>query len=286
MAYEYPYDDWAEIYDAVYADLTHDLDFYTGLAEKVGGPVLELGCGTGRVSLAIAAKGIDVVGVDISPLMVAAAQAKATERKLTERCIFQTGDMADVHLADTYPLVIMPFRSFQSMLTVEEQKAALATASAHLRDGGTLALDVFQPDIGQLGIEHDETVPFHMRDVKQADGGTIVVWGQNGWDGEEQVNSARLIIEELDPKGLMVRRLYRDFDLRYTFRYEMQHLLDVCGFDVDSVAGDFDGGPVTEESDDIVWVARKAGRGAGPGRGPGPPRSPGPGPSRQRPRRR
>ena len=286
MAYQYPFDDWAEIYDTVYADLTHDLAFYTGLAETAGGPVLELGCGTGRVSLAIAAKGIDVVGVDISPLMIEAAQAKATQRKLTERCIFQTGDMVDVHLADRYPLVIMPFRSFQSMLNVEEQKAALATAAAHLQDGGTLALDVFQPDVAQLGIEHDETVPFHVRDVKQADGGTIVVWGQNGWDGVEQVNSSRLIIEELDPKGVVVRRLYRDFDLRYTFRYEMEHLLELCGFEVDSAAGDFDGGPVTEESDDIVWVAHKAGRSPGPGPSPGPRRNPGPGPTRQRQRRR
>ena len=257
MAYEYPYDDWADIYDAVYADLDHDLGFYTGLAESTGGPVLELGCGTGRVGLAIAAKGIDVVGVDISPRMVEAAQAKAKQRKLSERCIFQTGDMADIRLAGSYPLVIMPFRSFQSMLTVEEQKAALATAAAHLGPGGTLAFDVFQPDVGQLGVESDETVPFHVRDVKQPGGGTIVVWGQNGWDGVEQVNSARLIIEELDAKGVMVRRIYRDFDLRYTFRYEMQHLLEICGFDVESVAGDFAGGPVTDDGDDMVWVAKK-----------------------------
>ena len=264
MTYEYPYDDWADIYDAVYADLDHDLAFYTGLAKSAGGPVLELGCGTGRVSLAIAAEGVDVVGVDISPRMIEAAQAKAAERKLTERCIFQTGDMADVRLAGSYPLVIMPFRSFQSMLTVEEQKGALATVAAHLPAGGTFALDIFQPDIGQLGVERDETVPFHVRDVKQPGGGTIVVWGQNGWDGEEQVNSARLIIEELDPKGVVASRVYRDFDLRYTFRYEMQHLLEICGFDVDSVAGDFEGGPVTNETDDMVWVAKKAGHSPAP----------------------
>ena len=219
--------------------------------------MLELGCGTGRVGLAIADKGIDVVGVDISPRMVEVAQRKAKERGLTDRCIFQPGDMANVRLARTYPLVVLPFRSFQSMLTVEEQMAALETVAAHLPRGGTLALDMFQPDVGQLGAERDEAVPFHLRDVKQPDGGTVVVWGQNGWDAVEQVNSARLIIEELDPKGVVVRRLYRDFDLRYTFRYEMEHLLELCGFTVESVCGDFDGGPVTEASDDLVWVARK-----------------------------
>ena len=136
MAYEYPYDDWAEIYDAVYADLTHDLAFYTGLAESVGGPVLELGCGTGRVSLAIAAKGIDVVGVDISPLMVEAAQAKAAERKLAERCIFQTDDMTGVRLAGSYPLVIMPFRSVQ-FLPLHKRNPEHNTAN------GAIAIDIF-----------------------------------------------------------------------------------------------------------------------------------------------
>ena len=148
------------------------------------------------------------------------------------------------------------------------------------------ALDLFVPDVGQLGVEADETVPFHVRDVKQPGGGTMVVWGQNGWDGADQVNSSRLILEELDAKGVVVRRLYRDFDLRYTFRYEMQHLLELCGFEVDSVAGGFDGEPLTEESDDMVWVARKAGRSPEPGHNPGPRRNPGPGPTRQRQRRR
>ena len=127
MPFDFPYDDWADIYDAVYADLTHDIDFYVEQARACGGPVLELGCGTGRVSLAIAAAGIDVTGIDISPRMIAAAQAKAERRGLSERCIFQSGDMADPQIADRFPLVIMPFRSFQSMLTVEEQRMALAT---------------------------------------------------------------------------------------------------------------------------------------------------------------
>ena len=95
MPFDFPYDDWADIYDAVYADLTHDIDFYVEQARACGGPVLELGCGTGRVSLAIAAEGIDVTGIDISPRMIAAAQAKAERRGLSAHCIFQSGDMAD-----------------------------------------------------------------------------------------------------------------------------------------------------------------------------------------------
>lgn len=258
MAYEFPYDDWADIYDAVYADLTHDLAFYAGLARESGGPVLELGCGTGRVSLAMAAEGVAVTGVDISPRMVAAAQAKAAERGLADRCVFQTGDMASLHLAERFPLVVMPFRSFQSMLTVEEQRGALLSARELLTPGGTLALDAFNPDVRSLADDGAASQSHHLRDVERAGGGTIIVWGQNGWDQVTQINDVRLIIEEVSGEGVVERRLVRDFEQRYVFRYEMEHLLELCGFELQAVHGDFDGGPVTADTEDLVWTARRA----------------------------
>jgi SAM-dependent methyltransferase len=255
MGYEFPYDDWADIYDAVNDERTHDIGFYVRQAQRAGGPVLELGCGTGRIGLAIAAKGVDVVGVDISPRIVEVANRKARERGLEGRAIFQPGDMADVHVEGAYGLVIFPFRSFQSMLDPDEQAAALSTAAAHLAPGGTLIVDLFVPDPAQLS-EPPGTL-LHIADVKQPDGGTVVVWGQNGWDPVSQVNEVRLVIEMLDPEGTVLRRLYRDFDQRYTFRYEMEHLLARCGFAVEEVYGDFAGGPVTPDTEDLVFVARR-----------------------------
>jgi SAM-dependent methyltransferase len=269
-----PYDDWADIYDKVYAYLDYDLSMYVEQATKSGGPILELGCGTGRVSLALASASFDVTGVDISPRMIERAIEKADQRGLSGKTRFIAEDMLDVQIGEPdqpptgddsanqangeFGMVCFPFRSFQSMLTVEEQREALENAAAHLRPDGLLVLDLFAPEMDQLGNAHDEAVPFHVRDVDQDDGGTIVVWGQNLWDPMSQVNSARLIIEGLDPTGLMLYRIYRDFDLRYTFRYEMEHLLELSGFDVEAVYGDFDGGEVTEQSDDIIFIARKA----------------------------
>ncbi|MEX2431439.1 MAG: class I SAM-dependent methyltransferase [Dehalococcoidia bacterium] len=256
MPPDQPFDDWADIYDAVYAYLDYDLSFYVHHATASGGPVLELGCGTGRVSLAIAGAGIDVLGIDISPRMVEAARRKARSARLDERAVFDVGDMADLRLDRTFGLAAMPFRSFHSMLTVEDQRAALDNAARHLAPGGLLVFDTFNPDIRTL-TDSGDGIPFHVRDVEQPNGGNIVIWGQNSWDGVTQINSARLIIEELDAGGVMQRRLYRDFDQRYTFRYEMEHLLELCGFHVEDIYGDFDGGDVTEDSDDLVWVARR-----------------------------
>ncbi len=256
MPFEFPYDDWADIYDAVHVGLDHDMGFYVGQAQASGGPALELGCGTGRVSLAIAEAGVDVVGIDISPLMVETARAKAARRGLTERCIFQLGDMADLRLADRFPLVIMPFRSFQSMLTVDDQRRALTLARAHLERGGLLAMDTFNPDVKTLAHDDLAAVPFHLRDVEREGGGTLIVWAQNGWNPVEQINDVRMIIEEVSDTGVVERRLVRDFEQRYTFRYEMEHLLELCGFVVEAVYGDFNSGPVTESAEDLVWVAK------------------------------
>lgn len=257
MPFDFPYDDWADIYDAVYADLTHDIDFYVELARESGGPVLELGCGTGRISLAIAREGIAVTGIDISPRMIAVAQDKAARRGFSERCVFQSGDMAAVQLAERYPLVIMPFRSFQSMLTVEEQRQALARVRERLAPGGLFAMDTFNPDVNSL-VGDQASVAYHVKDVEREGGGTLVVWGQNGWNPVTQVNDVRLIIEEVSDEGVVERRLMRDFEQRYTFRYELEHLLELSGFAVEAVYGDFDGGPVSEETEDLVWVAGAA----------------------------
>ena len=258
MPFDFPYDDWADIYDAVHADLVHDVDFYVEQARESGGPVLELGCGTGRISLAIAREGVAVTGIDISPRMIEVAQAKAAKRGLSEWCVFQSGDMATVQLAERFPLVIMPFRSFHSMLTTEEQRQALARVRERLAPGGVFVMDTFNPDVSSLVNDEQARLAYHMKDVEREGGGTLIVWGQNGWDPVTQVNESRLIIEEVSDEGVVERRLIRDVDQRYTFRYEMEHLLELCGFDLEAVYGDFDGGPVTGDTEDLVWVARTA----------------------------
>jgi len=104
-----------------------------------------------------------------------------------------------------------------------------------------------------------DSTPFHVRDVHQPESGTrLVVYGQNRWDHIEQTNNSRLIIEEVDHQGRMLQRLYRDFVMRYTYRYEMQHLLERSGFEVEALHGDFEGSAFEISSPEMVWVARAA----------------------------
>ena len=117
-------------------------------------------------------------------------------------------------------------------------------------------MDTFNPDASSLVNDETSRLAYHQKDLERAGGGTLVVWGQNGWDPVTQVNDVRLIIEEVSDEGVVERRLMRDYEQRYIFRYEMEHLLELCGFNLEGVYGDFDGGPVTEDSEDLVWVAR------------------------------
>jgi SAM-dependent methyltransferase len=151
----------AKYYDDAYAamDLV-DAAFYVDLAKEYRGPVLEIGCGTGRVLLATAREGIEIHGLDNSAPMLAVLKEKisresaAVQKKIT----LHAGDMRDFRLDRKFALVTIPFRPMQHMFTVADQVAALKSAAAHVADGGTLAFDVFYPRFERLPLGIGEEI--------------------------------------------------------------------------------------------------------------------------------
>jgi SAM-dependent methyltransferase len=144
----------AKYYDEAYATLEdlRDLQFYLGMALRMGGPVLELACGTGRVLLPIARQGLKIDGVDSSPAMLDQLQQKLARepQHIRELAAISLGDLRNYRSERRYALVIIPFRPLQHMYTVEDQLAALNTAVFHLAPGGLLAFDVFYPRFESL----------------------------------------------------------------------------------------------------------------------------------------
>src|SRR5689334_285697 len=140
----------ADTYDAQYAilrDPSGDMAFYSGLAVQTGGPVLELGCGTGRVLLPIARSGIACTGVDPSEQMLRVLRGKQPPENLT----LVQGSMQSFDLPERrFALAYIAFRAFQHLLTTEDQLEALARIREHLRPGGLLALDLFEPDLARM----------------------------------------------------------------------------------------------------------------------------------------
>ncbi len=153
----------AEYYDDAYAakkDLV-DVPFYSALAKRVGGPVLEIACGTGRVLLPVAREGIEIHGVDNSPAMlnVLRKNLQREPEEVRKKVSVSGGDMRTFRLGKKYRLVTMPFRPMQHMHTLEDQMDALKTAALHLDEDGVLAFNVFYPRNDLIMSSIGEEIP-------------------------------------------------------------------------------------------------------------------------------
>ncbi len=252
-----PYDAWADIYDSVFSYVSEDIPFYVDEAVRSGGPVVELGCGTGRVAIPIALSGIDVVGLDSSPLMIERARQKAEQTGVSNLRLVQA-DMTDFKFDDKFTLAIVPFRGLLALLSLDGLERALLNIRRHLTPGGKLIFDIFVPDLNMMVQEGD--VPYHFRDVTDpTTGRRLVIWNQASYDSHSQIMSIRSTIEELDLSGRVASKIYRDFALRYMFRWEMHYLLQACGYDILELYGDFKRQEFDENSTEMVWVATPTG---------------------------
>src|SRR5215831_4357810 len=138
----------ADFYDYVVPYRTRqDIDFFVDAARKSGGPVLEVGCGTGRVLIPTARAGIDIVGLDLSSGMLDICRKRSLEESeaVRSRVRLVQGDMRNFDAGQRFSLATIPFRPFQHLTTVEDQLACLASIHRHLVDGGELILDLFNP---------------------------------------------------------------------------------------------------------------------------------------------
>lgn len=242
----------ARYYDAAYAvhpALGPDVQFYRSLAREAAGPVLELGCGTGRTLLPIAADGIPCTGVDASQAMLNALRAKQPPRTLRLACAtMQSFDLG----ADRFTLIFSAFRAFQHLYTVEDQLACLARVRRHLAPGGLLAFDVFNPRLSRIGLLEEPEFE-ELRFPHEGD--EIVRYTSLTRDLGRQVQHVRMRYERRRG-GEVVGNDVVEFDMRWFYRFEVEHLLARAGFELLALYGDFDKSPFTGASPAIIALAR------------------------------
>ncbi len=250
----------SELYDPVYTNAARpDVDFYIGYSRAADGATLELGCGTGRILIPTAAAGCEIVGLDISEHMLATCRKKLQlqPENLCKRVRLVQGNMASFNLDGTFDLVTMPFRSFQHLLSVDEQLSCLRCVNQHLAPGGKLVLDVFQ--VKPSGM-HDARWTQESKDFDDVElpGGRRLSRTHRiaAFHRAEQYNDVEIIYYVTHPDG-QTERLVQFFPFRYFFRYEIEHLLARCGFQVVRLFGDFDESPLSDDSPDMIFVARR-----------------------------
>jgi SAM-dependent methyltransferase len=253
------YDIFADVYDVQFGAAEEDLGFYMAEAQAARPPVLELACGTGRVTLPIAMAGVPIMGLDTSSGMLARAREKAA-RLPHVPVRWEQADMRDFSLEECFGLVIIPARSFQHLLTPEDQVRALSNILDHLLPGGRLILNLFVPHL-QMIAEHSTTTREMLKfDHEYTDpdtGQKVPVWESRRYDPHTQRIDQQYRYEHLDAEGSVIATRYRRFSLCYIWPREMEHLLVRCGYVIEALYGWFDRSPFGAGSKEQIWVARR-----------------------------
>ena len=231
-----PYDTIAELYDPWSRSVTEDVAFYVAEARKEGGPVIELGIGTGRIAIPIAQSGINVIGVDSSREMLAACQRRAEEEGVADLLDLRFGDLRRPPLEKEVPLVICPFRSYLHLADDGERVESLTAVRAALRPGGRFVFDVFAP-------KPDDIAETHGRWLEREPG----IYELADWD--EGARTLTLSVRGPSSEATMA--------LCWISREEWEQLLEETGFTVEACYGWFDRKPF-RGGEDMIFVAKRA----------------------------
>jgi ubiquinone/menaquinone biosynthesis C-methylase UbiE len=229
------YDAIAALYDPWSKSVTEDVDFYVAQARKSGGPVVELGVGTGRIAVPVARAGIHVIGVDDSEAMLVLCRARAEEAGVSDLVELRSGDLRRPPVLERVPLVTCPFRALLHLGSDEERLEALRAVYRLLLPRGRFVFDVFAPS---------------MEDVEETNGRWLErepgIWERADWDLKRRILT------------LAVRGEAGETAMQLAWRSpeEWRALLEGAGFEVEATYGWFDLRPY-DGGEDTVWIARR-----------------------------
>lgn len=236
------------IYDCENQEFSPDGPFFLALAQRVGGSALELGCGTGRVTIPMARAGIEMTGLDLVEGMLALAKAKAGSLPIT----WVQADVRDFHLGRRFDLIFEPGAPFAHMLTIEDQRAFLARVREHLSPRGIFAVSLMFPNLPMQTNIYEVEDWFSYQNAK---GQEVKVTGTQTYDPLTQVRTETAIRTWVDAEGQEQVRV-APLSLRNTFPQEMEGLLACAGFTVLERYGDWDSRPLTRDSKMMIYVCR------------------------------
>lgn len=249
----------AALYDYEYRRRREDVRFYRGLARDLAGAraeLLELACGSGRVTAALARDGHRVVGFDLSPEMIARARVRIGKlgRQARARVSLYRGDARLFALDRRFPLAVMAFNSFEHLYTRVEVAACLARVREHLAPGGRFAFDVQLPDLRWLA--RDPRRRWARTIFRHPDTGQQLQYTTNhDYDPVSQIAVIRLYYEPVEP-GPLVEPQVVHLSQRKFFPAELEALVAGAGFAVERRFGDFDGSPLDGDAATQILVCR------------------------------
>jgi len=248
------FDPLARFYDLFYGKRDDDLQMYRDFALAADGPILELGCGTGRVLVPLARDGYHVTGLELSEAMLQRARAKIDAAQVSDWVTLIQGDMCEFEIPTRFALAFFPINTFMHCYDTHQQLACLRCVHRHLQPGGQLIVDVYHPD-PQVLLESDARLASEGTVLDPETGHTIHRLYTRRLDLATQTQNITFILDEIDLAG-GVRRTLFPFRMRFVYRYEMELLLRQAGYSLEAVYGSYDLEPFESSSEKMIFLAR------------------------------
>ena len=240
----------SRLYDALGAQHFggSDLAYWRGQCDKYGSPVLELACGSGRLTIPLAEAGVDIEGLDIAPAVLALARERSEARGL--KLPWHQADAADFTLGGKFSFIFLPNNSVAHLLTWQDFSSCLACVRRHLAGGGRFALGYFNPSLALL--TRDPSARFPAGEFLHPDTGEpVVVTETAAYDASTQINHLRWFWRFADGQETV-----SDLPMRVYFPQELDALLSLAGFVIEEKYGGYDLSPFTSASQKQLIVAR------------------------------
>jgi len=241
-------------YSAAYADRSADVSYYTALAAAHGGPVLEYGCGTGRISLPMARLGLTVTGVDRSSTMLTGFRRalRAEDEEVRQRLTLRKGDMRKLSLKQRFPLVLCTFNTFLHLYNRDDVERFCARVRKHLTSRGRFIVDVTVPDPNELSRSPERI--YRLPRFRHPSGAVVRYGERFDYDSLRQVLLINMEFEPLrQPRDSWSTPLaHRQF-----YPQELEALLHYNGLEVVDVHGDYAEGPPSGDACELIYHCRK-----------------------------
>lgn len=234
---------YTKIYDRI-NQFVDDIDFYLKLCKEIEGSVLELCCGTGRITLPLRKSGIDITGLDFTPSMLKRAREKSQEQGLD--CNFLEGDMRDFELDQKFDLIFIPFNSLLNTYTFDDINAIFSSVKKHLKPNGRFAFDIFNPNLNYL--RRDEQIQEKLFEFTLDTGEHVMISQSMKYDRLHQVNRVKW------HHNINGEEFVAQLDMRCFFPQEMDAILRYSNFNIVHKFGDFDRGVFIGDSEKQIYV--------------------------------